>query len=137
MTVCADVARTIVYPYLCKTLDARYVIDRPVQGCWCFRITLPSGAPVFRMSVSVPPDAHGNRVQDFAKDVKYVPSTYETALIGADDKLVYIDSLGYWDVERFSSLDELVKEIKRIGDVVTVTVNTTANTSVLSITSGS
>ena len=53
------------------------------------------------MSCSCPPDAHG---------------WYETALVGATGKLIYIEELDYEDVQRFETVDELVKELKRLYD---------------------
>ena len=57
------------------------------------------------LSVSVPPDAIGNREGE--------PSTYETALIGSNS-VVYDSDLGYDDVLRFESLDEILDEFLRL-----------------------
>ena len=38
----------------------------------------------------------------------------EIALIGADDKLIYNENLGYDDVQVFDGVDAVLKELKRL-----------------------
>lgn len=79
----------------------------------CFRVTLNvRGFPQVRgLSISYPPDAMGNRGDQYNEGF---PSTIETALIGETAQLYYNASLGYEDICRFSSTDELVDEILRL-----------------------
>lgn len=126
MIMCAHVAKSRVYPYLLAKLGNQFIIDPPTAGLWCFRITLPTGAPISRISVSVPPDAYGNRPQDFDNGEDYIPHTYETALIDGEEEIVYIESLGYDDIRRSYTLDELVSEIQRVAHATTTAVITTS-----------
>lgn len=71
------------------------------ENCWSFRVKFPEGYPFAAVSCSCPPDARG---------------WYETALVGADGDLIYIDELYYEDVQRFETVDELVRELKRLYD---------------------
>ena len=57
----------------------------------------------FCMSISCPPD------------VSY--ACYETALCNSQGNLFYNESLGYQDVCRFDTVQELFKEILRIGEI--------------------
>lgn len=79
----------------------------------CFRVSLPFPYPSSHISVSVPPDAYGNRGDDYNEGV---PSTYETVLFN-NEKLVYNESVGYDDVRRFESTDELVEELVRVSQL--------------------
>ncbi len=63
------------------------------------------------ISISVPPDAYGNRGIEY--DDPEIPNTIETALFN-NDNIVYIDEIGYEDVLRFKSFVELMREINRI-----------------------
>ena len=69
------------------------------DNCCAFRAKFPEGYPFAAVSCSCPPDAHG---------------WYETALFGATGTLIYIEELDYENVQRFETLDELVKELKRL-----------------------
>jgi len=42
------------------------------------------------------------------------PKTIETTLVDAEGNLCYVEELGYYDVCRFDSANELVEEILRI-----------------------
>jgi len=61
------------------------------------------------LSVSYPPDAMGNRDEDNVE----IPETIEMALV-LNDKLIYIEELGYSDVCRFFDTEELIEEINRL-----------------------
>ena len=63
-----------------------------------FHIPLGDGR-FTHLSVSVPPDAMGNRGPP--QDDSPVPVCIETALVGPDGNLVYINGLGYSDIRRF------------------------------------
>ena len=69
------------------------------DNCCAFRAKFPEGYPFAAVSCSCPPDAHG---------------WYETALVGATGTLIYIEELDYENIQRFKTLDELVKELKRL-----------------------
>ena len=70
-----------------------------------FRVSLP-GPLVGRLSISVPPDANEHCGE---------PSIFEIALIGDDERVIYNDLLGYNDVNRFETVDELVAEMIRLS----------------------
>lgn len=84
------------------------VVFEPHTGNHCFRVKFsnPIGR-VHGISISYPMDIYENK--------HGYPSTVETALIDAEDNLCYVEELGYDDVHRFDSTDEIVKEILRIS----------------------
>lgn len=61
------------------------------------------------ISISVPPDTMGNREGEPV-------CTFETALFLGND-LVYASSIGYEDVCRFYTLDDLLAEILRVANL--------------------
>jgi len=84
---------------------------------YCIRGKIISN-PRFGLSLSIPPDACGNRGERH-------PSTLETALLRISEngdidtaKLAYIDSLGYSDICRFANIEELVEEMKRLSSLL-------------------
>lgn len=85
---------------------------------FCFRIPMGDGS-FTQLSVSVPPDAMGNRGPP--QDASPVPECIETALVGPDGRLVYIEGLGYSDIRRFygdrtyrDAIPDLEAEILRL-----------------------
>jgi len=60
------------------------------------------------LSISFPSDIYDNRGPN--------PSTIETALF-KNGSLVYVNSIGYDDVSRFYSINELVEEIQRLHTI--------------------
>ena len=88
------------------------------NGVHCFRVKFNShivtkdGQIVKGVSISYPPDAMGNRGLDYEE--LEIPETIETALIGQDEKLIYVAELGYSDIRRFTRYSELSEEIMRI-----------------------
>ena len=68
---------------------------------YAFRVTFTNHQ--FCMSISCPPD------------VSY--ACYETALCNAQGNLFYNELLGYEDVCQFETVQELFKEILRIGEI--------------------
>ena len=70
----------------------------------CFRVLFPSNKVVKAISCSIPPDAN-RRILESRDPV------YETILFGHNDRIIYIDHLGYDDIKRFDTLKELAEEI--------------------------
>ena len=71
---------------------------------WACRVNFPEkGYPFAAVSCCCPPGV-------------YDAYRYETVLIGATGKPIYIEALDYEDVQRFKTVDELVKELKRLYD---------------------
>jgi hypothetical protein len=85
---------------------------------YCFQCRLPPTSSLHTVSVSVPPDACGNRSMDL-KEYGDEPSTYETCLVDSNGKLTYVDEADYDDVRRFYTVDELVTELVRLANYVT------------------
>ena len=67
----------------------------------CFRVLLPKNDVVKAISCSIPPDAN-RRSNDIV---------YETILFGHDDDIIYVDHLGYDDIKRFNTVEEVAEEI--------------------------
>lgn len=84
---------------LCEA-GIRFLYTKPESRC--LRVTYPKGTPVHGLSIAVTSGVEGE------------PSTFETALIGKDEKVTYNDSLGYEDVCRFYTVDDLVTELIRL-----------------------
>lgn len=78
---------------------------------YVFRVKFPLNKRLYGVSVSVPPDAMGNRGKKYGEEN---PSTYELALVGTNEELTYVDELGYSDVSRFEKMDEVVEEVVRL-----------------------
>ena len=70
----------------------------------CFRVLLPPNKVVKAISCSIPPDAN-RRILEFRDPV------YETILFGHNDRIIYIDHLGYDDIKRFDTVEEVTEEI--------------------------
>ena len=90
---------------------SKYVF-KPTSGHF-FRIRFPeilkeNPLGINAISCSVPPDCN--------KNLKY-GITYETALI-SDDQIVYNNDLGYDDIRRFSTVEEMIKEVLRVTEEV-------------------
>lgn len=124
---CSEASK-FIWDRLFKSVPEISVLMESVQspdGVYSFRIPLGDGR--LTLSVNVPPDAMGNRGIDM--DGSSVPKCIETALIGTDGHLVYIDGLGYDDIRRFGgdstyvdAISDLEAEILRLlpyakGDV--------------------
>ena len=86
-----------------------------------FRIVIPSGAvardkyKIDKVSISVPPDAMGNRVDMDSVSVDNLPKTIEIALVGTDDNFSYKHPL-CCDVLRFDSVESLAKKLVEIAN---------------------
>ena len=88
-------ASWVVFSNLRRSSDPRISeLMRGVKAGTGHTFLIPMGdGPFTHLSVSVPPDAMGNRGPP--RDDSKVPECIETALVGPDGKLVYIDGLGY------------------------------------------
>ena len=78
----------------------------------CFRIVLPINEMVKAVSFSIPLDANRG-ISEGIMDI-----IYETALVGHDDHLIYIDALGYNNINRFENLTEVVEEVMRVVEKI-------------------
>lgn len=81
---------------------------------YCFRVSGFTHTEFDSVSISVPPDAMGNRGAEFDEGD---PSTFETALV-KDGELVYVEELDYEDVQRFFSTEELIAELERLHNSI-------------------
>ena len=98
--------------YLNTHLPFKLCIVDKVDG-HCFRIHLPSGQLI---SVSIPPDCNKGLTMEKINTWRII---YETALI-KDDNVIYNTKmgLGYSDVCRFWSKEELVEELVRVNSII-------------------
>lgn len=103
---CSDVCETLYKTISLFARNKGLIVD-DFNGHWCFRVY--KGDKSFALSISVPPDACGNRSRDGGK-----PSIYSTALIDCEDNVCYDDNLGYDDIKSFGSVKELLEEIGTI-----------------------
>jgi hypothetical protein len=80
---------------------------------YTFRLTIPNKTTFDQISCSVPVDRMGNREEDGVCPGGKSPILFETALV-KDDKLIYVETLDYEDVQCFSSFQEIADEISRL-----------------------
>ena len=90
--------------------NAGLTFESPPEG-YCFRIQFPANCVAYELSISVPTDAFGNR----GETASGLPETFETALFGNDDNLIYNEDLGYDDICRFYSNEEVESDILRLA----------------------
>lgn len=93
-------------------------VPSPIGG-YNFRIPMGAEGPFTHLSVSVPPDAMGNRGPSRGDSSE--PMCIETALVGPNGNLVHFSGLGYDDICRFvgresyrDAIPELEAEILRL-----------------------
>jgi hypothetical protein len=88
------------------------VVKRDDEPSFCFRIYFQGNqdACFNGVSVSVPPDVFGNREGEAVE-------TFETLLL-LGDELIYVDEIGYCDVQRFHSMNSVLNEILRLNSVL-------------------
>ena len=90
---------------------ANFTIKHKRDDSYCFHVL----TPLRGISVAVPPDANRWRVVDEGG----IPNIYEIALLDDECKgLKYDESLGYEDICRFDSPDEIIAEIVRLSTAV-------------------
>ena len=79
---------------------------RDYHGGYTFRVSIPNAKyNISGISISYPPDKNGGPE----------PRIIETALVGAGDELMYLDSLGYDDVCIFNSKEKLEKHLSELA----------------------
>jgi len=116
-TYCAEEAQRL-HDYLSSTLSekitlGKITLQRRNPSHYTTRWDISGKSQFGGISVSVPPDAMGNRLQDGVGPYKR-PCTYEIALLNSENDLVYVDELEYDDVRRFGSHIEVFDEIMRL-----------------------
>ena len=81
----------------------------------CFKVLLPEGSIIPKISCSVPTDANGN--YDITDEE--VPKTLETAIMDSDDKLISCEDLGYdgFYLPQFWKDEDLIQEILRVAQI--------------------
>ena len=77
-----------------------FTLPEKVGEHYCFHITFAHG--LFRLSMSSPPDA------------SY--ACFETALFDNENNFMNNEELGYEDVCRFDTMEEILEEILRLGE---------------------
>ena len=88
-----------------------FTINDKRPDSYCFHVL----TPLRGISVAVPPDANRWRLMKNGG----IPNIYEIALLDEDNKgLKYDESLGYEDICRFDSPDEIIAEIVRLSTAV-------------------
>lgn len=118
-----------LYAFLQEKLEGNTQVTLGVRhpNSFCFTVTIPTQKAKHEgwnseldscetkdvefdgISISVPPDARGNREGEPVE-------TFEIALF-CGNALVYVSSIGYHDVCRFYTLDDLLAEILRIANL--------------------
>ena len=87
-----------------------YQTIEKTENSFCGRIKLTNNRWI---SLSVPPDASGNN--EAYKD--YSPTTFEIALWdNKHHEIMYDESIGYYDINRYDSIEGLVEEIQRLSE---------------------
>ena len=84
-----------------------YYEDCEPPSAHCFRLTVKnSNLPFLKVSIAHPPDTDLD--------------SYEIALIGEDNHIIYNDELGMSDIYRFHSYDSMVEGIIRLANNLSV-----------------
>ena len=86
--------------------DIGIMFESPPEG-YCFRIRFPENSVFYELSISVPPDASIGGSE-----------ALETALFDNRGNLTYNEDLGYEDICRFFSNEEVESEILRLAALV-------------------
>lgn len=83
------------------------IVFEPHTGGHCFRLKFANLiGEVHGISVSYPMDVYPNKIGQ--------PEVIEIVLIDDKGDLCYVENLGYYDVCRFNSSNEIVEEILRL-----------------------
>jgi hypothetical protein len=114
MKVCEEIAER-TYRLVSFPPSYRKVLND--GGGHCFRIILPKNQMVKAVSCSIPPDANRG-ISERQRTYSNLEIKFETALIGEDDDVIYIDALGYNDIKRFDSSWKVVEEVMRVADEI-------------------
>lgn len=106
----------VSYRMLSGILDKKYGQVLAPKG-FNFHIKLPDDSRIKMMSCCVPPDLNQDiykKLLQSHNDRSVFNMIFETALLGSDG-VVYDESLGYNDVLRFNSIEEVADEVKRVA----------------------
>jgi len=116
INACAKKARDIYFTLKesDKLKDAGITIPEKPPSHYCFRVNNPKTSLIPIISVSVPPDACGNRGKEYNEGE---PSTFEFALVDGNNGLMYDSSIGYSDICRFYTMDEIITELVRLSNI--------------------
>ena len=109
---CTQKASTLYASLKGRDKLAEWVVFYGPPTGHCFRIGGFNHDDFDALSISLPPDAMGNRGVEYDEGE---PSTIETALFKCGE-LVYVDELGYENIQRFFSIEELINEIERLRE---------------------
>jgi len=103
---------------LCTALKRSCPAPDTDDYCFRFPCKKENFHPIYttytHVSVSVPPNASGNRGPGDPYNEPEIPIMFETALF-YNERIVYRFECGYDDVCRFVSVAELVTELRRLG----------------------
>lgn len=80
-------------------LNAGIVLPLEDPKGHCFQVKFPTNSNISGASVDFPPDYN----------------VLQIALLGPDKKIVYNDAVGYSDVERFNTIQEVAQELIRLS----------------------
>ena len=114
MAACTEKADEIYEDLRLQNNLSEWVVFGGPPTTHCFRVGGFTGPEFNLVSISVPPDAMGNRGAEYDEGE---PSTIEIALV-KDGRLVYVDELGYEDVQRFFSTKQLIAELERLHNPI-------------------
>ena len=93
--------------------NGRLAFPSEKKDHYVFRLIIPNKTTFDQISCSVPVDRMGNREEDGVCPGGKSPMLFETALV-KDDTLIYVEDLGYEDVQCFTSFEEVADEICRL-----------------------
>lgn len=107
MQRCSDVSRALYDELKSDPRLNSIVVFAHHNGDHCFQVNfIKPYKDVYGISISYP--------MDLCRNTTGYPETIETALIDATGELCYMDELGYDDVCRFDSANDVVNEILRL-----------------------
>ena len=108
MQRCSDASRVLYDKLKTNSRLNSVIVFEPYKESHCFRVKFSNRiGNVYGISISYPSDIYENK--------NGYPTIIETALIDTEDQLCYVEELGYYDVCRFDSVDDIVEEILRIS----------------------
>lgn len=104
-----------------------FTIHEFKYGLYCFRLNVNKNTNLYKynvrkISISIPPDAMGNRIQDFEGCrfrkslglIEDMPSTIEILLMDKNNK-GYYEHPECYDVLRFDSIPDLIEELNNLS----------------------
>lgn len=107
MQRCSVASRALYDELKSNTRLNSIVVFTHHNGTHCFQVKfIKPYKNVYGISISYPMDLYEN--------TSGYPETIETALVDANGNLCYVDELGYDDICRFDSANDVVNEILRL-----------------------